>query len=139
MVTGIFNDHRRATWNRVGVAVALAAMLLAGACSKASDKPLEGASSKDTVAAAGGSLFRQYCQTCHGPQASGSNFGPPLVHASYKPNHHPDAAFYRAAQSGARAHHWKFGNMPPVAGIRTEEITQIIAYIRGLQREAGIY
>ena len=42
------------------------------------------------------------------------------------------------AKNGVIAHHWDFGDMPPVAGVSGAEVTQIIAYIRDLQREGGI-
>jgi hypothetical protein len=48
-------------------------------------------------------------------------------------------AFQRAAAKGVRAHHWKFGNMPKIDGVKPDEVTQIIGYIRWLQRQAGIF
>jgi hypothetical protein len=75
----------------------------------------------------------------HGPQGKGTNNGPPLVHKIYEPNHHADMAFQRAAAQGVRAHHWKFGNMPKIDGVVPEDVSQIIAYIRWLQRQAGIF
>jgi len=129
------------TW----VLLLLAALSL-GACSRSSSGPEDGpiggpvtASGKASADASGATLFAQNCQRCHGPNATGSNFGPPLVHKIYEPNHHPDAAFYRAAQAGVRAHHWQFGNMPRVANVNNEQVSKIIAYIRQLQRDAGIH
>lgn len=87
----------------------------------------------------GEALFNESCVTCHGPHASGTDQGPPLVHIYYEPNHHADFAFMRAVQQGVRAHHWNFGDMPPVAGRTPEDVVEITAYIRFLQREAGIY
>jgi len=63
---------------------------------------------------------------------------PPLVHKIYEPNHHGDMAFLMAARNGVRAHHWKFGNMPPVEGITDAEVITIVAYVRALQRANGI-
>jgi mono/diheme cytochrome c family protein len=83
--------------------------------------------------------FHTYCSPCHGPHASGTNQGPPLVHKIYEPSHHADMAFQRAAALGVRAHHWKFGNMPKIEGVTSDDVTQIIGYIRWLQRQAGIY
>ena len=88
---------------------------------------------------AGEAAFGTYCARCHGGQARGTNQGPPLVHKIYEPSHHGDAAFYRAAANGVRAHHWNFGNMPPVEGVTTQEVGQIIQYVRWLQRQAGIH
>lgn len=86
----------------------------------------------------GEQLFAENCAACHGSAADGTNSGPPLVHKLYEPGHHPDFAFYRAASNGVIAHHWDFGDMPPVAGLSEDEVAQIIAYVRELQREGGI-
>jgi hypothetical protein len=47
-------------------------------------------------------------------------------------------AFVMAAQNGVRAHHWKFGDMPPVEGVTNADILNVVAYVRALQRENGI-
>lgn len=92
------------------------------------------------VAAAGEALFNANCASCHGANAAGQDgTAPPLVHVIYEPNHHADAAFHMAVQRGVRAHHWPFGNMPPVEGIGREETDKIVAYVRTLQRANGIH
>ncbi|MBT6327820.1 MAG: cytochrome c [Candidatus Thioglobus sp.] len=78
-------------------------------------------------------------RNCHGDLAKGTDSGPPLIHNFYKPSHHGDEAFYHAALNGAKAHHWKFGNMPPVEGIKRKEVTKIISYIRWLQKSNKLY
>lgn len=88
--------------------------------------------------AGGKQLFEANCQRCHGPQASGTEQGPPLVHIVYEPNHHADAAFQRAVALGSTAHHWTFGDMPPVPGVTPEQVAEITAYVRWLQRQVGI-
>jgi len=88
---------------------------------------------------AGKAVFDKSCARCHGENAAGKDgFAPPLVHRIYEPNHHADIAFQRAAKLGVRAHHWTFGNMPPVKGISDEEIGQVVTYVRALQRANGI-
>ena len=87
----------------------------------------------------GEAKFQNFCSQCHGLQGKGTDQGPPLVHKIYEPNHHADMAFQRAAAQGVRAHHWKFGNMPKIEGVVPEDVTQIIGYIRWLQRQAGIF
>ncbi len=87
----------------------------------------------------GETKFNTFCSQCHGPQGQGTNQGPPLVHKIYEPNHHADMAFQRAVAQGVRAHHWKFGNMPKIEGMVPEDVSQVIAYIRWLQRQAGIF
>ncbi len=84
-------------------------------------------------------LFRDRCSACHGQWAEGvAGKGPPLVHPYYRPGHHPDAAFYRAARAGVKAHHWRFGDMPPVAGITNDEVRRILEFIRWWQKQNGI-
>ena len=83
--------------------------------------------------------FNANCAVCHGIGGVGTENGPPFLNRVYHPNHHGDQAFYRAAMQGVRAHHWKFGDMPPVEGMTKELMVGIISYIRWLQREAGIY
>ena len=87
----------------------------------------------------GNEKFHTFCAPCHGPQGVGTDHGPPLVHKIYEPSHHADMAFQRAAAQGVRAHHWKFGNMPKIDGVTSEDVTEIIGYVRWLQKQAGIY
>ena len=83
--------------------------------------------------------FDAKCAQCHGQNAAGQNgIAPPLVHQIYRPAHHADAAFFFAARNGVRAHHWNFGNMPPIAGLTDADIKYIVRYVRELQRENGI-
>lgn len=83
--------------------------------------------------------FEGLCAQCHGENAAGrQGIGPPLVHRIYEPSHHADAAFLLAAQNGVRAHHWSFGNMPPVEGVTRADVMAITAYVRELQRANGI-
>lgn len=90
-------------------------------------------------AALGKTLFDASCADCHGANAAGQDgVAPPLVHIIYEPSHHSDASFHLAVQNGVRAHHWSFGDMPPVEGVGEADVTAIIAYIRELQRANGI-
>lgn len=88
--------------------------------------------------AGGAAMFAQHCAPCHGAAALGTEQGPPLVHGIYEPGHHGDAAFVLAVTRGVRAHHWRFGDMPPVPGLTTEDAAIITAYVRWLQNRAGI-
>jgi mono/diheme cytochrome c family protein len=88
--------------------------------------------------AAGGQLFDANCAVCHGEAGTGTTAGPPLVHEIYEPGHHPDGSFVAAVRQGVQPHHWEFGAMPPVPGLDDDEVAAIIAYVRDLQREAGI-
>lgn len=89
--------------------------------------------------AMGERAFAALCASCHGANAAGrEGVAPPLVHPIYRPGHHGDEAFHIAVQHGVRAHHWRFGDMPPIEGVTRAEVTTIIAYIRALQRANGI-
>jgi mono/diheme cytochrome c family protein len=83
-------------------------------------------------------LFSQNCAACHGAQAVGTKQGPPLVHKIYEPSHHGDAAFVLAARNGSKQHHWRFGDMPPQPQLTEAQVKAITAYVRALQRDAGI-
>ncbi|MEE8185488.1 MAG: cytochrome c [Thermodesulfobacteriota bacterium] len=87
----------------------------------------------------GEGLFDTNCARCHGETGIGTDIGPPLVHKIYEPNHHSDTSFYLAVQRGVRAHHWGFGDMSRIDGVTEGDVTEIIAYVRWLQRQAGIY
>ena len=88
--------------------------------------------------AQGKTLFEQNCSVCHGPAGDGTVQGPPLVDIIYEPNHHADAAFVLAARNGVRAHHWRFGDMPPLPAVTDSMVMEIVGYIRWLQRQVGI-
>lgn len=91
------------------------------------------------LATTGNQAFEAVCAACHGKYATGlEGFAPPLVHKIYKPGHHSDEAFFRAAEFGVKAHHWGFGDMPPVEGLTRADVKGIVAYVRELQRENGI-
>jgi mono/diheme cytochrome c family protein len=88
---------------------------------------------------AGELAFNTYCAACHGKNAAGQEgVAPPLVNPIYKPSHHSDQSFLLAAENGARAHHWPYGDMPPVKGVTPDELKDIVAYVRALQRANGI-
>lgn len=87
----------------------------------------------------GKTAYDAACSACHGVNGQGrKDIAPPLIHKIYEPGHHGDMAFVLAAKNGVRAHHWDFGDMPAVEGVTQAEVLNIVAYIRGLQRENGI-
>ena len=88
--------------------------------------------------AAGESLYALHCVRCHGVAGRGTTQGPPLVHRTYAPSHHADAAFLLAVRNGVTAHHWRFGNMPPQRQVTDAQLPLIVGYVRSLQRRAGI-
>ena len=93
----------------------------------------------DGAARRGQQAFGAICAACHGPNAGGlEGKGPPLVHRLYVPGHHGDMAIRMAAQRGVQSHHWRFGNMPPIEGLTDADLTDIIAFIRAVQRANGL-
>ena len=120
----------------------LAVLALGAACSQGGESSGGRAGSPPPPTppehAEGERLFAANCASCHGQHARGTQAGPPLVHSIYEPGHHADAAFYFAVERGVAQHHWRFGNMPPQPQVSRDEMTQIIGYVRWLQRQAGI-
>lgn len=94
--------------------------------------------SLSATAEAGRAAYDQRCLQCHGLHGAGTAASPPLVHSVYRPAHHADVAFALAVRQGVRAHHWRFGDMPPQADASLDEIEAITRYIRELQRGNGI-
>jgi mono/diheme cytochrome c family protein len=90
------------------------------------------------VFATGESLYNAHCARCHGSSAAGTEQGPSLLSAIYAPQHHSDASFLLAVKRGVAAHHWQFGDMPPIPEVGQDEVADIILYVRWLQEQAGI-
>jgi len=84
-------------------------------------------------------LYEKYCSSCHGIDLSGSDEGPPLLHPFYKPSHHGDKAFYRAALQGTKQHHWEFGDMPPVEGMTQKKMDSLVPYVRYYQQQKKLF
>ncbi|MDP3092106.1 MAG: cytochrome c [Nitrospira sp.] len=123
-----------------GMAVLFCVVGVAPACSQGESAPK---AAVNAVVPAdvqpGEGKFKANCAACHGVGGVGTSQGPPLVHKIYEPNHHGDAAFQRAAANGVKAHHWEFGNMPKIDGVTSDDVDQIIKYVRWLQKQAGIF
>ena len=139
------------------LAVVIAALLAVGfwwggddtatTASEATETPPAGAAMVEVAlpealsenAQIGKAAFEAKCAVCHGTNAAGQDgVAPPLVHKIYEPSHHGDGSFLVAVRNGVRAHHWRFGNMPPVDGLTEGDVKMIVAYIRELQRANGI-
>lgn len=86
----------------------------------------------------GRQAFEVRCARCHGVNAAGGPIGPPLVDRTYASGHHADIAFMLAVRRGVRAHHWRFGDMPAQPEVSDTELTNIVRYIRELQKANGI-
>ena len=120
----------------IPVVVALLAMAMAMAGCAGGDA---GAGAAPSAKARQGEIaFNARCAVCHGANAVGTTLGPPLAHRIYEPGHHQDFAIRSAIRNGVPAHHWQFGNMPPVPGVSDADVAAIICYVRAAQRDAGI-
>jgi mono/diheme cytochrome c family protein len=116
--------------------------LAAAGCARDDEKVTQRLASLPPTPAAhrtGEQLFDRNCGGCHGLKARGTDKGPPLAHRVYEPSHHSDQAFYLAARNGVAAHHWRFGNMPAQPQVSESDAAAIVAYVRWVQREAGVY
>ena len=87
----------------------------------------------------GQALYGKFCASCHGVDLKGTKQGPPFLHRVYHPGHHSDGSFFLAAKNGARAHHWKFGDMKPVEGVNESIVASIVKYVRHVQKLAGLF
>lgn len=79
--------------------------------------------------------YQSNCMKCHGKNLSGTTKGPSLLDDVYKSSHHADLSFYYAVKNGVRQHHWQFGDMPMVTGVSPQSVSDIISYIRWMQKK----
>ena len=84
-------------------------------------------------------LYGKYCSECHGIDLRGTDKGPPFLHRVYHPGNHGDQSFYTASLKGAKAHHWKFGDMKPVQGVNRGIVASIVQYVRFVQKAVGLF
>jgi mono/diheme cytochrome c family protein len=89
--------------------------------------------------AQGQALFERSCVACHGADGRGTRLGPPLVDFLYAPGRLSDDAFFLAVHRGVRQRNWKFGDMPPFTDVTPDEVRLIVAYVRDLQKKAGLF
>ena len=112
----------------------LAAVVMAGACG-GGDSSDSGSAAPDP--ARGKTVYGAKCALCHGADLRGTSRGPSQLSKVYEPSHHADGAYRSAIANGVRAHHWKFGDMPGVAGMSDADVESVIAYIRSEQAKQG--
>ena len=120
-------------------ALAIAIIMAAALAGCASGDGGESVAAVEPDADNGEALFAASCALCHGESGVGTQTGPPLVHQIYEPGHHSDNSFRNAMKNGVASHHWNFGNMPARPELSDGDIEDIIAYVRAIQRAAGIY
>lgn len=115
---------------RVAALTSLA--LLLAACGGGSQGGTDGA------VAQGEQLYQTNCAGCHGSELQGTRIGPPMLDEYYLPATTPDSQFVSAIDDGASAEQFDFGPMPAIPGLTDEQVQEIIGYVRGQQREAGL-
>ena len=118
------------------MALGLVALLVVGCGPSGTAEDASTSTSGDV--AAGEVLYQANCAACHGADLRGTDQGPPHLDPIYLPDHHADLSFRLAIEQGVQPHHWPFGPMPPVEGLDQQDITDVIAYVRDQQREAGL-
>lgn len=136
---------RRPPLRRLGPVLVVVAGALAGvtACGDdGGDADRGGGSGEQSEAgdadlALGEDVYAEACASCHGSDLRGTDRGPSHLSVVYEPGHHPDEAFRAAIAEGSPAHHWDFGDMPPVPGLDDEQVDAVIAYIRDVQQREG--
>lgn len=94
-------------------------------------------SSEGRPVSQGAVLYERHCAACHGSDLRGTDRGPSPLSEVYEPGHHPDESFRTAIARGSPAHHWNFGDMPPIGGLTDDEVDDIIGYIRDQQDKHG--
>ncbi len=87
----------------------------------------------------GAAVYAASCASCHGADLRGTEEGPSHLSIVYEPNHHSDESFRRAIANGAPAHHFDFGDMPPVPGLTDEDVEAVIAFVRAEQTRQGFH
>lgn len=123
-----------------GLLVAGSLAVLAGCASggsTAAPDPGPVGSASPNLLEAGSAVYAARCAICHGADLRGTERGPSQLSEVYKPGHHPDASYRTAIERGAPAHHFDFGDMPPVPGLSPAEVDAVIAYIRAEQVRQG--
>jgi mono/diheme cytochrome c family protein len=81
-------------------------------------------------------VYNSYCLSCHGRFGRGEGLGPPLLDSAYLRDRLPDEGLADAITQGARQRLWAFGAMPPVKRVTGSDLTQVVQYVRWLQRVA---
>lgn len=131
--------RRNAAWFAIGaLAVIIVIAVVAFGNTSTDEAGGAGGSPQDPdLVASGELLYQANCAACHGADLRGTAIGPSHLSIVYEPNHHGDIAFVLAARNGVQAHHWPFGDMPPVPGLSDEDLESIVAYVRHIQRIEG--
>ena len=115
---------------------AVSAAIVLAACGSPGDGT-DVAAQDEQLVSRGEATFAASCAACHGTDLRGTGQGPSLLSEVYVPSHHADISFLLAVQRGVPAHHWRFGDMPPIEGLTEEDVAAIVAFVRETQRIEG--
>ena len=129
--------HARARLHAARLATALAGTALVLTVAACGGGGGESANPSGGSGGDGAKVYAAKCASCHGDQLQGTDKGPSHLSRIYEPSHHSDASFRQAITKGSPAHHWRFGDMPPVQGMSEADITAVIAFVRSQQQARG--
>lgn len=118
-------------------ATLLVAVLVIAGCGGEDGGASNAEAASPEVLTTGQALYEQNCAECHGVDLRGTDRGPSHLSVVYEPSHHADGAFLFAVLNGARAHHWNFGDMPPISGLDADDVAAITSYVRSVQEREG--
>jgi mono/diheme cytochrome c family protein len=120
------------------LALGAATAFIVAACGQTTDTTGSDIPPQDpALVSRGAERYQAGCAECHGSDLRGTDRGPSHLSVVYKPSRHGDAAFLLAVLRGSPAHHWRFGDMPPVEGLTSDDVDAIVAYVRETQRLEG--
>lgn len=92
-------------WRRRVLTSIVVASTLVGCSNGEARQPEATTGGTTRLVAEGAELYGATCAACHGADLRGTASGPPFLDRVYAPDHHPDGAFYVAAEFGVQEHH----------------------------------
>ncbi|NQV07347.1 cytochrome c [bacterium] len=113
---------------RAAMAMAMALVLLAAACSE--EEPI---SSVEGVAAAGEAVFVEYCSECHADDLMGNEDGPSLLEPEYMLPGFPDTEMLHHIRHGEIEPEGDYDPMPGFPNLGRQSIADVMAYVRAVQ------
>ena len=81
----------------------------------------------------GRALFAANCALCHGTAGQGTDQGPSLREARYRPDELSDADIAAAIRNGVPEEAFEFGPMPAFPRLEDDEVDAVVEVVRELQ------
>ncbi|MDX2030664.1 MAG: PQQ-dependent dehydrogenase, methanol/ethanol family [Blastocatellia bacterium] len=116
---------RKRGWSVVLLCVVTGTLLAQEHSPDKEKNPLAG---NPAAIAAGARLYEQACQTCHGGDGSGTERGPGLASGTFR-HGGADGEIFLNIRNGIAS-----TQMPPFKRLTTEQVWQLVTYIRSLNR-----